>query len=84
MTRTQIESPAPLYSRLKEIAEMNDWSLAEVVRRASELYARRFAEGPEAERQTEWSLPVVDMGGDFLAEPADICPEADAVEARSR
>lgn len=83
MTRTQIQFPDPLYSRLKEIAEMNDWSLAEVVRRASELYARRFSEDFEAKRQRDWSFPVVDMGGDFLADPADARPEADAVEARS-
>jgi len=44
MKRTQIQFPDPLYERLKQVADMNDWPLAEVVRRATELYVQRFPE----------------------------------------
>ena len=77
MTRTQIQFPDPLYRRLKHVAEMNDWPLAEVVRRATELYVQRF---PEYEHgSTDWSFPVLDMGGDFLVDPATMTTEADVV-----
>ena len=82
MTRTQIQFPDPLYRRLKQVAEANDWSLAEIVRRASELYVERFSVEPDASEM--WTYPVVDMGGDFLVDPADVRSEADASEARSR
>lgn len=81
MKRTQIQFPDPLYQRLKEIASMNDWPLAEVVRRATELYVERF---PRVEhREKEWSFPVLDLGGDFLVDPAKVRVEADVSEARS-
>lgn len=35
MTRTQIQFPEPLYQRLKEIAERQDESLSEVMRKAA-------------------------------------------------
>lgn len=61
---------------------MNDWSLAEVVRRASELYTSRFP--ARSEETSEWSFPVVDMGGDFLTDPATTHPESDAVAVRAK
>lgn len=76
MTRTQIQFPDPLYRRLKQVAEMNDWPLAEVVRRATELYVQRFPE--EGACEGDWSYPVLDMGGDFLVDPADVTPEAES------
>ena len=82
MTRTQIQFPDPLYRRLKQVADTNDWSLAEVVRRASELYVERFP--PEPDASAPWRFPVVDMGGDFLIDPADVRLETEASEARSR
>jgi len=42
MTRTQIQFPDPLYQRLKVIAEQQDWSLSEVVRKAAEHFITRF------------------------------------------
>jgi predicted transcriptional regulator len=36
MIRTQIQLPDPLYQRLKVIAEQQDWSLSEVMRKAAE------------------------------------------------
>ncbi len=60
---------------------MNDWPLAEVVRRASELYIQRF---PEPEYPVpEWSFPTLEMGGDFLTDPVNTSSEAGAINARS-
>ncbi|MFT4639569.1 MAG: putative transcriptional regulator [Verrucomicrobiales bacterium] len=44
MTRTQIQFPDPLYKRLKAIAKPQDWSLAEVLRKAAEHFVTRFPE----------------------------------------
>ena len=81
MTRTQIQFPDPLYQRLKAIAEQRDWSLAEVMRKAAEHFVSRF---PESEKpQAAWSFPTLDCGGDFLTDPANIRPEAEAIDQRS-
>jgi len=82
MKRTQIQFPDPLYERLKQVADMNDWPLAEVVRRATELYVQRFPEMQTS--QTEWVFPVLDMGGDFIVDPAQASTEADVLSARTR
>ena len=71
MTKTQIQFPDPLYKRLKSIAARNDWSLAEVVRRATELYADRFSE--EHEATENWTFPTLSDAGDFLSDPASLC-----------
>ena len=42
MTRTQIQFPDPLYQRLKVIAEQQDWSLSEVMRKAAKHLITRF------------------------------------------
>lgn len=82
MVRTQIQFPGPLYRRLKAIAERNDWSLAEVVRRATELYARRF---PDTQAlSSEWTFPILDAPNDYLADPASVRVESEAIELRSR
>jgi len=80
MTRTQIQLPDPLYHDLKRIAEEQDWSLAEVLRRASELYVSRFPE----RKQTDWKLPeALDLGGDFLRAPEQHRAELDTLEHRA-
>jgi len=79
MTRTQIQLPDPLYRRLKEVASANDWSLAEVIRRAAELYVQRF---PSSEANSSWVFPIVDAGGEFLMDPADSRAEAEAIVLR--
>jgi hypothetical protein len=81
MTRTQIQFPEPLYQRLKEIAERQDWSLSEVMRKAAEHFITRFPEGPKP--KNVWRFPTLDCGGDFLADPAILKPEADAILQRS-
>ena len=74
MTRTQIQFPDPLYQRLKAIADEQDWSLPEVMRKAAEHFVNRF---PERSTVREaWKFPTLDCGGDFLTDPADLRPEA--------
>lgn len=81
MTRTQIQFPDPLYQRLKEIAERQDWSLSEVMRKAAEHFVTRFPEGTKP--KTVWRFPTLDCGGDFLIDPAKVHPETDAILQRS-
>ncbi len=80
MTRTQIQLPDPLYRRLKDVAKLNDWSLAEVIRRAVELYVDRF---PTEMRQEAWQFPTISVGGDFLVDPASFRAEAEAIDHRN-
>ncbi len=81
MTRTQIQFPDPLYRRLKAIADQQDWSLAEVMRKAAEHFITRFPEEPMARKA--WTFPTLDCGGDFLCDPAKLHPESDAIHQRS-
>lgn len=81
MIRTQIQFPEPLYQRLKDIAEQQDWSLSEVMRKAAEHFVTRFPEDPKP--KAVWQFPTIDCGGDFLADPATMRPEADAILQRS-
>lgn len=82
MTRTQIQLPEPLFRRLKTIARARDWSLAELVRRATEVYAQTCPEA--ADTPGAWELPVLRGSGGHRTDPAGVNPEADAVEERSR
>ena len=75
MTWTQIQFPDPLYQRHKEIAEQQDWSLSEVMRKAAEHFITRFPEDPKP--TAVWRFPTLDCGGDFLTDPASLRPEAD-------
>jgi non-ribosomal peptide synthetase component E (peptide arylation enzyme) len=79
MIRTQIQFPDPLYRRLKEVAAQQDWSLAEVMRKAAEHFVERF---PQRDEKRGWTFPVLDCGGDFLADPSERV-EAEAIEQRS-
>ena len=81
MIRTQIQFPDPLYQRLKTIAEQQDWSLSEVMRKAAEHFVTRFPEDPQS--RAVWRFPTLDCGGDFLTDPASLRPEADAILQRS-
>jgi hypothetical protein len=81
MTRTQIQFPDPLYQRLKTIAEQQDWSLAEVMRKAAEHFVTRFPE--ESKPRAAWRFPTLDCGGDFRTDPARLRPETDAIQKRS-
>ena len=81
MTRTQIQFPDPLYQRLKEVAAQQDWSLAEVMRKAAEHFVARF---PHTAPQTkQWTFPTLDCGGEFICDPG-VRVEVDAILERSR
>ena len=75
MRRTQIQFPDPLYRRLKEIADRQDWSLSEVMRKAAEHFISRFPE--DSMPKALWRFPTLDCGGDFLTDPASLGSEAD-------
>lgn len=81
MTRTQIQFPDPLYQRLKAIANAQDWSLAEAMRKAAEHFVNRFPEHPKP--AAAWKFPTLDCGGDFMTDPAKVQPEVDAIFQRS-
>jgi hypothetical protein len=81
MTRTQIQLPDPLYVRLKKIAELQDWSLSEVIRKAAEHFITRFPEDPQP--SSAWTFPTLECGGDFLTDPASFRPEVDVIVERS-
>ena len=76
MTRMQIQLPESLYRRLKEIAERQNWSLSEVMRKAAEHFVTRFPEEPAPKKV--WRFPTPDCGGDFLTDPANLRPEGAA------
>lgn len=82
MTRTQIQLPEPLFRHLKRIAGERDWSLAELVRRGMEAYAQTCPE--LTENREPWTMPVLRGSGGHLADPSDICAEAEAIEKRIR
>ena len=81
MIRTQIQLPDPLYKRAKQVAVLRDWSLAEVVRRALECYVDRFSD--ERPSCGAWEFPVLDFGGDYFVDPADVHVEAEAIGERT-
>ena len=83
MIKTQIQFSDPLYHDLKRLAAERDLSLAEIVRRATERYVAQFPAGRD--KTPEWQLPpALNLGGDFLADPAAIRAEAVAIEERIR
>jgi hypothetical protein len=69
MTRTQIQLPDSLYTQAKRIAERQEMSLAELVRRGLEHMVRlyRADDTPVA----EWHLPEPIDLGEFLAPVED-------------
>jgi hypothetical protein len=69
MTRTQIQLPDALYAQAKRLAEREEMSLAELVRRGLEHMLRvyRADETPEAEWQLPQPLPL----GEFLTPVED-------------
>lgn len=61
MVRTQVLLPDELYRRLREYADSQEWSLAETIRRASEMLV---GTAPKKTSEPEnWKLPgPFDMG----------------------
>ncbi len=56
MIRTQIQLPDPLYREVQRVAQQQDWSIAEVMRRGAEAVARTYppCKGGQV---TPWHLP---------------------------
>ncbi len=76
-----IQFPDLLYRRLKEVAAQEDWSLAEVMRKAAEQFVARFPQTPP--QAVGWSFPTLDCGGEFLEDPEGRA-EADAILRESQ
>ena len=55
MIKTQIQFPDDLYHRVKQLAESQEWSLAETLRRAAELLLAVRSPGAGGDRAT-WRL----------------------------
>ncbi len=68
MIRTQVQLPEPLYQQVRALAERQDWSLAEAIRRGAELLVNSFPR--EATAPGTWSLPEALPLGEFSA-PVD-------------
>jgi hypothetical protein len=69
MTRTQIQLPDALYAQAKRLADRQEMSLAELVRRGLEHMIRIYRAGSDA--GPEWRLPDPVALGDFLAPVGD-------------
>jgi hypothetical protein len=69
MTRTQIQLPDALYARAKRVAERQEMSLAELVRRGLEHMVRLYR--ADAAPVAEWHLPEPLELGPFLAPVED-------------
>jgi len=69
MIKTQIQLSETLYRQLKNLASDREWSLAETLRRAAELF---LATQPSAgERSGGWKLPAARHGGVFLSSESE-------------
>ena len=69
MTRTQVQLPDALYAQAKRIAERQEISLAELVRRGLEHMVRVYRADEGA--GPGWSLPAPLELGEFLAPVED-------------
>jgi len=64
MKRTQIQIPEPLYEKAYRLAEIRDWSLSEVIRRAVEQYVEECGHDS---RSDSWILPEpVELGEEIV------------------
>lgn len=69
MTRTQIQLPDALYVQAKRLAERQEMSLAELVRRGLEHMIRAYRAGDGS--ASEWRLPDPVPLGEFKAPVSD-------------
>ena len=71
MTRTQIQLPDILFAQVRKFADAREMSLAEVCRRALELYLNVSApvRDGETSKDEEWHLPVARDMGPMLCDP---------------
>jgi len=55
MIRTQIQLPDALHDEVRRVAEQQEWSIAEVIRRGAEAVVRAYP--PTKAAMASWSLP---------------------------
>lgn len=69
MIRTQIQLPEPLYRDVQRVAQQQDWSIAEVIRRGAEAVARAYppCKGAHA---AGWRLPPPLKARLLVSDPA--------------
>lgn len=58
MIRTQIQLPDPLYRQVKRVAELEDWSIAEVIRRGAEHITKNYPEIKESDGNEQLPAPI--------------------------
>lgn len=77
MIRTQIQLPDPLYREVQRVAQQQDWSIAEVIRRGAEAVARAYPPC-KGTHGTRWQLPPPLKGRLLVRDPAAL---RDAIRA---
>jgi len=68
MVRTQIQLPDELYSRLKQLAEAREWTLAETLRRGAEQVLLMYSATSAGPR---WEPPEPKDLGKFQTGPEE-------------
>jgi hypothetical protein len=59
MTRTQIQIPDPLYREVQRVAQQQDWSVSEVIRRGAEAVVRAYpANKVSPASSLAWPKPI--------------------------
>ncbi len=77
MKRTQVQLPETLYAEVKRLAEEQEWSVAEVLRRGAEYMVSCYPV-----REEDWAPPGSQAVGPFLLEPEQWRDLADSSDAR--
>lgn len=68
MIRTQIQLPDPLYREVQRVAQEQDWSIAEVMRRGAEAVARAYPP-IKGSAGKPWALPPPIQSKLLIADP---------------
>lgn len=66
MKRTQIQLPDPLWKEVNRVAQLQDWSIAEVIRRSAESFVNRYQDKASNDH---WTPPAPAKLGPFKASP---------------
>ena len=69
MVRTQIQLPNKMYNQLKELAQSEETTLAEIIRRASAYLLQ--TQSMNTNSHTEWAPPTSEDLGEFMSSEED-------------
>jgi len=69
MIRTQIQLPTIMYNRLKELARIEETTLAEIIRRAATYLLQ--TEPIHTKSSSIWSPPTAEDLGEFVSTEGD-------------